>query len=128
MYEDARNAAGGIDERLFEDYFDAQFEMLQALKPPIVGHFDLIRLLSDDRNGGFRHMTGVWSRITRNLDFISKYGGILELNSAALRKGLNEPYPCLEICQVCRRSPHPSPLLNIQTGLLASRGPIYFIG
>jgi histidinol-phosphatase (PHP family) len=101
MYEDARKAAGGTDEMLFEDYFDAQYEMLSSLKPLIVGHFDLIRLLSDNRNGGFRHMEGVWRRITRNLGFINDYGGILELNSAALRKGMEEPYPCLEICQVC---------------------------
>jgi histidinol-phosphatase (PHP family) len=99
-YENARNAAGGTDERLFEDYFDSQFEMLQALRPPIVGHFDLIRLLSDHRDSAFQDMTGVWTRIRRNLDFIASYGGLLELNASGLRKGLAEPYPCLPICQV----------------------------
>jgi len=101
MYEQARDKAGGTDERLFEDYFDSQLEMLQALRPPVVGHFDLIRLLSDHRDADFKDMTGVWERIRRNLDYVASYGGRLELNSSGLRKGLAEPYPCLPICQVC---------------------------
>lgn len=99
-YEKARDVAGGTDERLFEDYFDSQYEMLQALRPPLVGHFDLIRLLSDHRDAEFKDMQGVWERIQRNLEYIASYGGILELNSSGLRKGLAEPYPCLLICQV----------------------------
>lgn len=100
FYAHARDAAGGTDERLFEDYFDSQYNMLRELKPPVVGHFDLIRLLSDDPNGSFQRFPGVWARILRNLDFIAEYGGILELNSASLRKGMNEPYPKAEICKV----------------------------
>ncbi|RMZ73403.1 histidinol-phosphatase [Pyrenophora seminiperda CCB06] len=96
----ARDKAGGTDEQLFQDYFDSQFEMLQALRPPVVGHFDLIRLLSDHRDADFKGMVGVWSKIQRNLGYISSYGGLLELNSSGLRKGLAEPYPCLPICQM----------------------------
>ncbi|KAF5845478.1 hypothetical protein GGP41_003086 [Bipolaris sorokiniana] len=103
MYEQARDKAGGTDERLFEDYFDSQLEMLQALRPPVVGHLDLIRLLSDHRDDGFKGMAGVWQKIERNLEFIASYGGLLELNSAGLRKGLAEPYPCLPICQMFLR-------------------------
>lgn len=99
MYEEARLKAGGTDERLFEDYFDSQYSMLQALQPPVVGHFDLIRLLSDSREEGFKRWDGVWRRIQRNLEYVVSYGGILELNSSALRKGMSEPYPCLEICE-----------------------------
>lgn len=103
LYSKAREVSGGTDERIFEDYFDVQFEMLQNLKPMIVGHFDLIRLHSDNPNasdGGFRRWTGVWQRVARNLRYISSYGGLLELNSAALRKGLEMPYPAAEVCQV----------------------------
>lgn len=101
MYEDARAKSGGSDEQLFEDYFDSQFEMLKELKPPVVGHIDLIRLYSEDPNGSFQRWDGVWSRITRNLQFIADYKGLLELNSSALRKGMTEPYPKVEICKVC---------------------------
>lgn len=99
-YTKARDIAGGTDERLFEDYFDLQLEMLQALEPPVVGHFDVIRLQSNSPNQDLRHWKGVWQRILRNLEFVAGYGGILELNSAALRKGLKEPYPKSEICKV----------------------------
>lgn len=104
MYVQARDAAGGSDERLFEDYFDAQLDMLKQLKPLIVGHFDLIRLKSDDPQRSFTQWPGVWKKILRNLDFIAEYGGMLELNSAALRKGMSEPYPKAEICKVRRPS------------------------
>jgi Histidinol phosphatase and related hydrolases of the PHP family len=104
MYEKAREKAGGTDERLFEDYFDAQLDMLEQLKPPVVGHFDLIRLKSDDMECSFTTWPGVWSKILRNLDFIASYGGMLELNSAALRKGMTEPYPKAEICKVRTQS------------------------
>ena len=100
MYAQAREIAGGSDERIFEDYFDLQFSMLKALKPPIVGHFDVIRLKADDPNGSFKRLEGVWQRISRNLDFIADYGGAMELNSAALRKGMLEPYPNAEVCKV----------------------------
>lgn len=96
----ARKKSGDTEERLFEDYFDLQYEMLKALKPPVVGHLDLIRLLSDDRDGSFARYPGVWQRILKNLDLIVEYGGIVELNSAGLRKGLSEPYPKAEICRV----------------------------
>jgi histidinol-phosphatase (PHP family) len=102
MYDAALSKAGGTDEKLFEAYFDAQDEMLRALKPPIVGHFDLIRLKSADPNTEFQSMACVWKKIQHNLEFISSYGGILELNSAALRKGLKQPYPCLAVCKVGR--------------------------
>lgn len=93
MYSSAREKAGGTDERLFEDYFDAQYEMLLALKPRVVGHFDLIRLLARDPNGDLRAWKGVWERVERNLGLVVEQGGLMEVNSAGLRKGLKEPYP-----------------------------------
>ena len=102
MYVQARNRANPpTDEKLFEAYFDEQLVMLEQLKPLVVGHFDLIRLKSDDPERSFQVWPGVWVRILRNLRFVAAYGGLLELNSAALRKGMSEPYPKAEICQVC---------------------------
>jgi histidinol-phosphatase (PHP family) len=99
-YQLAREKAGGTDQKVFLRYFTEMDAMLRALKPPIVGHFDLIRLKSDSPDTQFEGMEDVWERIRHNLDYIASYGGILELNSAALRKGLAEPYPCLPVCQV----------------------------
>ncbi len=99
LYRKARELAGGSDERLFEDYFDAQFEMLNALKPRVVGHLDLIRLLSDNPNRNLKEVKGVWEKVVRNLKVIVAQGGLLELNTSALRKGLNEPYPTRSVCE-----------------------------
>ena len=90
------------EEALFADYFDTQYEMLKALHPPVVGHFDLIRLKAKHPDKDWRSMKDVWDKIVRNLKFVAEYGGLLELNTSALRKGLEQPYPRVEICQVCR--------------------------
>ncbi|KAL3262207.1 hypothetical protein ABHI18_002986 [Aspergillus niger] len=99
LYEKARALAGGTDELLFEAYFDEQLGMLKQVKPVVVGHFDLIRLKSDDPDRSFQDYPRVWEKILRNLDYVAGYGGLLEVNSAALRKGMKEPYPNGEICK-----------------------------
>jgi histidinol-phosphatase (PHP family) len=100
MYYEARQISGGSDEDVFAAFFDEQYDMLKTLTPPLVGHFDLIRLKSDDPERSWSTMPKVWEKIVRNLDFVASYGGILELNSSAIRKGMSEPYPKAEICQV----------------------------
>jgi histidinol-phosphatase (PHP family) len=100
LYEKARMAAGGSDVQLFKDYFESQYEMLQALRPPIIGHFDLIRLLSDTPNIDMSGLDIIWPLIQRNLELIQSYQGILEINTSGWRKGMNEPYPAKAICQV----------------------------
>ena len=81
----------GTELGLFRDYYDAQYEMLQALKPKVVGHFDLIRLYASERNA--KIFCGASEKAERNLKLIVEQGGLLEINSAGLRKGLDEPYP-----------------------------------
>lgn len=100
QYARARTASGGSDERLFEAYFDAQLEMLRAVRPPVVGHFDLVRLKSAEPDRGLDDLPGVWERVRRNLECVLSYGGVLEVSSAALRKGLAEPYPGEEVCRL----------------------------
>ncbi|KXJ86208.1 Polymerase/histidinol phosphatase-like protein [Microdochium bolleyi] len=87
------------EEHMYERYYDQQYDMLRAQRPRVVGHFDLIRLLSADPARDIRAAgwDGVWSRIVRNLEFVASYGGWLECNSSALRKGLAEPYPSRQV-------------------------------
>jgi histidinol-phosphatase (PHP family) len=99
LYAKARSVSGGSDEKLFEDYFDSQYQMLLTLKPRVVGHFDLIRLMSDLPNRDLRELKGVWERIVRNLKVIVEQGGLVEVNSSGLRKGLKEPYPSRSVCE-----------------------------
>jgi histidinol-phosphatase (PHP family) len=98
QYEAARMIAGGTEELLFEAYFDEQLEMLQALKPPIVGHFDVIRLWCDEPTAPLTALRSACAKAIRNLKFIAEYGGLIELNSAALRKGHSEAYPSKQLC------------------------------
>lgn len=121
LFAEAREISGGNDENIFKDYFDLQYEMLRALKPPIVGHFDVIRMKADYPGSSFMQFPGVWHKILRNLDFVVQYGGILELNSAALRKGMDEPYPKAEICRVNRCCVTPTPPIADRVHRCSSR-------
>lgn len=100
MYVDAMKSAGPDEESMYARYYDQQHEMLTALEPRVVGHFDLVRLMSENPGRDVRLWKGVWEKIVRNLEVVKGYGGLLECNSSALRKGLDEPYPCRPIAEV----------------------------
>jgi histidinol-phosphatase (PHP family) len=91
-YRAAMTAAGGI-QALYCQYFDRQLEMIEALMPPVVGHFDLIRIF----DSGYRQTIALpevaW-RIRRNLSRIRQLDLILDFNVRALAKGADEPYVC----------------------------------
>ncbi|KAF4631181.1 hypothetical protein G7Y89_g6955 [Cudoniella acicularis] len=99
IYAKAVAASSGSEEKLFEDYFDSQFEMLNATKPKVVGHFDLIRLLAEEPDKDLSSFPAIWKKVVRNLKIVVELGALLEVNSSALRKGLSEPYPRAEICR-----------------------------
>lgn len=109
FYAKARNAAGGSEESMYAKYYDEQYAMLTALKPRVVGHFDLVRLLSEDPGRNVKATwtekvsdgsgETVWEKVVRNLKVIQGQGGWLECNSSALRKGLAEPYPARPIAE-----------------------------
>jgi histidinol-phosphatase (PHP family) len=96
--------AEATERGLFARYYDQQLEMLTALRPRVVGHFDLCRLMCASAPPAVpdvrRDWPDVWDRVVRNLQFVASYGGWLECNTSALRKGLAEPYPCRDIAEV----------------------------
>jgi histidinol-phosphatase (PHP family) len=51
--------------------------MLQALKPAIVGHFDVIRIFRP------RHPLSpeLWAKVDRNIDYAVSIGALFEINS-----------------------------------------------
>ncbi|PHH59806.1 hypothetical protein CDD81_2573 [Ophiocordyceps australis] len=98
-YSAAISAAGGSEMLLYQAYYDLQLQMLRDLTPRIIGHFDLIRLLSADSARDVRQWPSVWSRIQRNLALAAEQGAWIECNTSALRKGLAEPYPCRAIAE-----------------------------
>jgi len=78
-------------------YLDAQYEMIEALEPEVVGHFDLCLLF----NPGYRldGQEEVWKRVKRNVERVVRYGGLFEANGAAIRKGWETSYPSKEVLQ-----------------------------
>ena len=94
-YNKAIKVAGGI-EALYCRYFDAQYQMITELRPPVVGHFDLIRIYDPDYKQHI-NLTQVRDRVQRNLELIRRLNLILDVNARALTKGADEPYPTLSI-------------------------------
>jgi len=90
----AVHVCGGI-EALAVRYYDTISEMVQAVRPPIVGHLDLIK--KNVRASGFSfsdiETSPVMDAVDRALEAVRAVGSILDLNTAGWRKGLGEPYP-----------------------------------
>ncbi|CAL9736259.1 hypothetical protein MOSE0_J05644 [Monosporozyma servazzii] len=111
-------------------YFNNQLEMLRTIKPLVVGHFDVYKLFLpkslkfDSKTGDVMLEEGIksddmvsledipslifhWDEVNdvviRNLKFINTYGGVLEINTSALRKRLAEPYPGKDICELAKQ-------------------------
>ncbi|GAA5850716.1 hypothetical protein JCM3766R1_000184 [Sporobolomyces carnicolor] len=81
--------------RLFAKYFDNQFELIDRLRPEVIGHFDLCRLYYPDTN--FKEYPEVWAKIERNIELAVSYGALFELNASAFRKGWKTGYPGAEV-------------------------------
>ena len=99
-YRRAVDAANGLDQ-LYCRYFDQQLEMIELLKPQVVGHLDLIRKFDHDY-GARLVRSEIWSRITRNLQRIKELGLILDLNMRPMVQGGTEPYPSRPILEHAR--------------------------
>ncbi len=100
-YHETAGTLGGIDN-LYRRYFDLQHEMITALNPSVIGHFDLVRLFDDDYENRIRQQA-IWSRIKRNLELIKKNELILDFNLRSLSKGGHEPYIAQRILKKARQ-------------------------
>lgn len=81
---------GSIDE-IWKSYFNAVKEMAKSGKFDIVGHFDLIKLFK------FIPKTPIEKLANEALKAIKKSNMVIEINSAGLRKPINELYPSLNL-------------------------------
>ncbi|KAH3683211.1 hypothetical protein WICPIJ_005824 [Wickerhamomyces pijperi] len=111
MWVEALDSIGGSIRQLYLCYFQLQFKVIKQVKPEVIGHFDLIRLFARDQD--IDPTTGlpvtqidiksqwpeVWEQIVENLQYVKSYGGLIELNSSAIRKGWDSPYPQRDIAQ-----------------------------
>lgn len=89
-FEKALGLCGGL-EPLVVEYYESLANMVTLFQPEVVGHLDLVR-----KNG--RHVGDVDTPKARQaamtaLEAVKTTGGILDLNCAAYRKGMDSPYP-----------------------------------
>lgn len=88
---DATTAKVGSVEQMYLRYFDIQYEMIELLKPSVVGHFDLIRIFDPGYKSRILQPE-IHKKIVRNLDCIKKHDLIMDFNLRSLLKGADEPY------------------------------------
>jgi len=90
--EDTRALAEsrGGREALQAEYFDSLAELVDRLKPEVVGHIDLIRKF-DGMDAQFG--ADVFQHIERALEAVAQAGSRLDVNCGAFRRGLSPVYP-----------------------------------
>ncbi|GAA5823225.1 hypothetical protein JCM5353_005125 [Sporobolomyces roseus] len=81
--------------QLFSKYFDRQYELMDRLRPEVIGHFDLCRLYYPEMD--FREFPEVWEKVKRNIGLGVEYGALFELNASAFRKGWKTGYPGVDV-------------------------------
>ena len=92
------DAVGG-SEALQLRYFDAVADLVQTLRPEVVGHIDLIRKFDGPAP---RFSPTVHRRIDVALEAVRSVAGVLEVNCATHRRGLGPVYPLVSILERAR--------------------------
>lgn len=90
---------GGL-EALAVRYYETLAEMAAALKPEIVGHFDLVRKQAADEASV--STSRVRAAACAALDVVKEHGGILDVNTSGYRRGLGRPYPAPWVVRAAR--------------------------
>ncbi|KAJ1982543.1 hypothetical protein H4R34_001680 [Dimargaris verticillata] len=103
LYDQALVSCGNSLEALFAQYFDHQYELITALHPQVIGHFDLCRLLVPRDHPLMTELSpALLAKVNRNIDAVVSYGGLFEVNSRAYKKGLPEAYPQRDILEIIK--------------------------
>lgn len=105
--------------RLAAAYLDAQYALMQRVRPEVVAHFDLVRLWSSElpllltaadegslAAAELEALRVTDARVRRNVRYAASYGALFEVSGAAVRKGWPTPYPGQEILEVRLSSSH----------------------
>jgi histidinol-phosphatase (PHP family) len=100
LSSDTTTSASSADslQAFFGTYFDAQYTLLTAHHPEVIGHFDLCRLYTPSVS--FEDYPAIMTKIRRNVQYAIDYGAVFELNAAALRKDWPTPYPGRDVFEV----------------------------
>jgi len=89
LFDEAIATCGDL-EGLLVRYYEHVAEMVEGLRPEVIGHFDLPRLLSE---GDPAHESqAARAAADAALRVVAETGALLEVNTSGFRKGLRGPY------------------------------------
>ncbi|MDA1280750.1 MAG: histidinol-phosphatase [Chloroflexi bacterium] len=89
-FERAVAGRGGLEPFVLR-YYDLVDEMVEQVRPEVIGHFDLPRLYAEGASE--LESKSVRGAVCSVLESVSAVGSILDLNVSAEFKGLSSPYP-----------------------------------
>jgi histidinol-phosphatase (PHP family) len=102
-FQDMMAQVGGMEEVAVQ-YYHKVAEMAQAVRPEVIGHLDLVRLKATRLGLAEQVATPrVRQAVEYALEAIRAVGARVEVNTSALRKGLDQPYPADWIVQMGAR-------------------------
>lgn len=102
-FEEVLHELGGMEAVAIE-YYRQVAEMAQAVRPEVIGHLDLVRLTATRRGMAEQvATTRVRQAVEQALEAIRAVDARVEVNTSALRKGLDQPYPADWIVQMGAR-------------------------
>ncbi|MDW8052354.1 MAG: histidinol-phosphatase [Armatimonadota bacterium] len=94
----------GSMEAVAVEYYQRVAEMAQAVRPEVIGHLDLVRLTATRLGMAEQVATPrVRQAVEQALEAIRAVDARVEVNTSALRKGLDQPYPADWIVQMGAR-------------------------
>ncbi len=99
-YEKAAEALGG-SERLAVRYYQTVAEMVEALKPEVIGHYDLPRKWATDEDSCAT--PAIRRAALETLETIRDHASILDVNTGGYRRGFGRPYPAPWIVREAHR-------------------------
>ena len=101
LYALCQSAFGGDGLALARAYYDLLTAYAVSYRPPVIGHFDLIKK-NNARLSLFDSSSPAYEEIVRNsLRTIAKCGSMLEVNTGGMaRRYLQEPYPSSDILRI----------------------------
>jgi histidinol-phosphatase (PHP family) len=96
-FSKAVTARGGLQPFLIR-YYDLVGEMVETVRPEVIGHIDLPRLFAE--GGHELESASTRAAVADVLERALASGGILDINVRAMSKGLSTPYPAPWIVQL----------------------------
>lgn len=96
----------GLSETTKREHFAGYYRDLRRMAEcrlfQIAAHPDLVKIFCNDSFASWVKSPEAGVHVRAALGAIKEAGMVMEVSSAAIRKGLGEPYPCREVMEIAR--------------------------